>query len=122
MVIPSRDKRRPGRRAERGGVEHVVTEPAVRDPLKVRRLNRPAECTACSEPNVVRQDQQNVWSPCGRLHALGKIGRRIFHGAPDFSLKGWLGLWKHYLLGRCAIAPKVSMDIDKIVETRCFMM
>jgi hypothetical protein len=38
-------------------VEHVVSQTVVRDPLKVRRLNRSAECTGRSEPNVIGENQ-----------------------------------------------------------------
>src|SRR5262249_51556889 len=92
VVVASRNQRRACWRAERGGVKHVVTESTVREPLKVRRLNRPTECTAGSEPNVIRQDQKDVRSPHGCFDALRKIRRRIGHRATDFTLKGWLRL------------------------------
>ena len=62
VVIATRDQRRTRRRAERRRVEHVVAKSTVRNALEVRRLNGSTECTARSESDIIRKDQENVWS------------------------------------------------------------
>src|SRR5262245_39623528 len=98
MMVSSDDKRRPSRRAERGSMEHVVPGACVCDPLKVRRLNRPTECSVRAKPNVIRQDQESVRSGCWRCDSLWKIRGRVFYGAADFALKRRLGLRQYYFL------------------------
>src|SRR5271157_39287 len=56
VVVASRNQRGTGRRAESRGMERIETESAVREPLKVGRLNRPAECAARAEANVIGQN------------------------------------------------------------------
>src|SRR5262245_37369125 len=99
-MVASRNQRSAGWRTERGGVEHVVAQAIVRNPLKVRRLDGSAECAARSKSNVVRQDQKNIWSPFRRFHALRKIRRGVLYRAPDLALELRLRLWQNALLGK----------------------
>src|SRR5215475_5757116 len=79
VVVSPRDQRRTRRRTERRGVEHVVAKSTVRDALEIRRLNGSAECTGCSESNIIRQDQKNIRSARWCFDSLWEIGHRILH-------------------------------------------
>ena len=59
MVSPGQ-KRLPGRRAERCGVEPVVLETIRCEPLGDRCMTRPAEGAGRSEPDIVDENDQNI--------------------------------------------------------------
>ena len=43
--------------------------------IKRGRRDRTAERAACSEANVIRQDEQDVWRAVRRFDLLGKVKR-----------------------------------------------
>jgi len=100
VVIASCDQRGSGRRAQRRRVEGVVAEPALREALEVRRLDRSAEGATRAEPHVVGEDQEDVRRALRRLHTLREVGHRILRGAPDLAVEGSLGLRQDLLSGR----------------------
>ena len=97
MVVSSGDQRSAGWRAERRRVVHVVAQPAIGEPLEIRRLNWPAKGAGSAETDVIGQDQQNIGRTAGRLDTLRKIGRRILDRASDLALECRRGLWQDLL-------------------------
>ncbi len=82
-------------RAERGGVEVVVAEPALRERVDVGRLDETAEAAELREARVVEENQDDVWSLVGRR---GVRRGPPFHGvlvalrdlALEVERRGWI--------------------------------
>ena len=60
MMIAAGQKRRAGRRADRGGVEGVVADAFTGDAAQGRRVRRTAVCIGLSEADIVEQDDDDV--------------------------------------------------------------
>src|SRR5262249_32606514 len=96
--------------AQGSRVVHVVAKAAVREPLEVRRLDRPAKGAGRAEADIVGQDQENVGCPWGRLDAPWKIGRRILHGTAHLAVESLL---RPRQLTRCRhVGPGASGESD----------
>ena len=82
VVVPPRQQRRPGRRAQRRDVEAVVAQAVLREPRVVRGLDRTAEGARVSEAGVVDQDEENVRRVLRRLDVtrLAPIGLGVPEG------------------------------------------
>src|ERR1700693_3865747 len=65
-----------------------VTQALPRQPIHARRWDRTAERAACSEANVIRQDEQDVWRAVGRFDLLGKVKSRVLDGGTDMAFEG----------------------------------
>ena len=86
MMVTPRQQRRPGRRAQRGGVEAVVAQPTLRQPVGGRRTARPPKRGRGAEAHIVDEHDQHVRCPLRRqqrldrrvrgLGILGVIGRQ----------------------------------------------
>ena len=63
VMVAAGQQRRAGRRAERRGVELVVAQPALRQPLERRHVDRPAEGARLAEAHVVDQHDEHVRAP-----------------------------------------------------------
>ena len=77
MVIPPRQQRRTGRRAQRGDVEPVVAQAPVGHPRVVRGVNRTAERARIPEAGVIDQDQQHIRGPLRRLRVPDQVPVRL---------------------------------------------
>src|SRR5215469_16834990 len=91
MVVASGDQCGSGRRAQRSRVESVVAQAGIGESLEVGCRDRPAEGAACPEPDIVRQDKQDVGSPGRRFDTLWKIRSRVFDRPSDLAVKRRLG-------------------------------
>src|SRR5262245_31602358 len=116
MVVSSRDKRRPGGRAQRGGVVHVVAKAAVGESLEVGGLDRPSEGTGRSEAHIIRQNQQNIGRSRRSLDALRKVGRRILHGTFDLPSEWRFGLRQYISVLRRRSARERGRDCRRRYE------
>ena len=65
-MIASSQQRLTGRRAERRGVEPIVTEPIRCEPLKVRRLARTTKGAGCAKTDIIEQDDESIGGARGR--------------------------------------------------------
>ena len=79
MMVASGDERRPRRRAERGGVEVRVAQPALGDAIQGRGRDDSAEGPRRAEAVVVGHDQQHVGRAL-RRHNAGRPPRRRLRG------------------------------------------
>ena len=77
VVVPAAEQRRPGRRAQRGGVEPVVGQPVGLQPLGGRHLRRPAEHAAGAVADVVEQHDQHVRCALRRQQRLDRRERGV---------------------------------------------
>ncbi len=89
MVVPPGQQRRARRRAERGDMAPVVTQPSVGNAGEVRRLDRSAERARVPESGIVDEDQQDVrrtlrWR---RMSDEVPIGLRSVEGPFDDSIE-----------------------------------
>src|SRR5262245_33004235 len=96
MVVSSRDQRRPGGKAQRGSVVHVVAKAVVSESLEVGGLDRPSKGTGRAEAHIIRLNQQNVGRSRWSLDTLRKVGRRILHGTSDLSFE-WRFRLRQYI-------------------------
>src|SRR5271157_2199302 len=94
VMIASGDKRRAGRRAQRGRVELRVAEAIVGNPIERRGWNHPAEGTWCTEPHVVGHDEQHVGRALRRDDARWPPGFRLRSIALDDATKFRRRRWK----------------------------
>ena len=67
MVVPPGQQRRPRRRAQRGHMEPVVTQPPFSHPRVVRGVNGPTERARVTKTGVIDQHQQDIRGPLRRL-------------------------------------------------------
>ena len=79
MMIAACKQCLPSGRAERGGVEAIVLEPARGEPLKIGRLTRPSKGAGCAEANIVEKDDEYVRRSFGRTQRLD--GRKPVSGS-----------------------------------------
>ena len=77
VVVPAGQQRLPGRCAQRRGVEPVVEQAAVGQPLCRRSGARPSERAGGAEPDVVEQDHQDVGRSLRRQQRLDRRVRRV---------------------------------------------
>ena len=77
VVVAAGQQRLPGRRAQSGGVEPAVAQPAIGQPLRRRRVDRPAEYARGPEPDVIKQHHQHVRRPCRRPQRRDRRERRL---------------------------------------------
>ena len=98
VVVAAGQQRLPGRRAQRGGVEPAVAQPAVGQPLRHRGVDRAAEHAGGAEADVVEQDHQHVRRASRRpqrrdrrerrLRVLGVVGGQPGPGAVGHRQRG----------------------------------
>ena len=77
VVVAAGQQRLPGRRAQRGGVEPGVAQPAVGQPLRHRGVDRAAEHAGGAEAHVVEQDHQDVRRAGRRPQRRDRRERRL---------------------------------------------
>jgi hypothetical protein len=70
MMVSSRYERCTGRGAECRGMECVEAEPAISKPVKGRSPNWTAECTGCSEADIIGHYQENIRSTLSCRYTL----------------------------------------------------
>ena len=85
MMVPARDQRSAGRRAERRGVEIRIAQAIVGDAVERRRRNDAAEGRGRGEANVVGHDEQDIRRAFRRHDARGPIGLRLRRVEFDFA-------------------------------------
>src|SRR5262249_15959345 len=73
VMIATCDERGTTRRAKCRGVERVVTESIVSEPVKAGSVDRTAKCTARPEANIIHQDQENIRSTFGSFDFLREV-------------------------------------------------
>ena len=110
-----------GRRAQRGGVEAVVPEPARGETLGGRRPARPPERARRAEADVVEQDDQHVRCALRRQQRLDRQGtpcpgpwRRRWSG----RLPGDLG-WAASRACRSGVRSDVRSDVGRHHGSPC---
>ena len=107
LVIAPGQQRRPGGRADRGGVEGVVADAFVTQPGEGRGVNFAAKGPGLAEAHVVQQDDEDVGGACGQLVGFlaplvfgflqgrpGDTGRRHRREGQDGAVGrggGWIG-------------------------------
>ena len=79
VMVAAGEQRLPRRRAQRGGVEARVLQPARGELLEVGRLARPAEGAGRAEADVVDEDDQHVGRALRRPHV--SIGGNLVSGS-----------------------------------------
>ena len=77
MVVVAGQQRRAGRAAQRRGVKAVVLQPAGRQLLQRRHVDRPAEGAAVAEADVVDQHDHDVRRALRRLHLEARRRLRV---------------------------------------------
>src|SRR6476646_4117333 len=95
LVVAASEKRSARRGAKRGGVELVVPQSALRQPIEGRRGNRPAEGTGGTETSVIGHDQQDIRRTFRGGDGLGEVGCGFARLASDDAAELWLRDWKH---------------------------
>ncbi len=118
VAVAPREKRGTRGRAERRDVEAVVTNPSLRDPRVVRRVDRTAEGSGIAEARVVDQHQQNVRRAVGCFDVADRlpvrtraVERPVGHPAERFPCDRKLAsvrLAHDPLLSRSVTAPRVT--------------
>ena len=90
MVVAAREQRLPRRRAQRRGVETVVAQAVVGQPLRGRRATGTAERAGRAEPDIVEQYDEDVGGAVRRPHRLDRriTGIRVLGVEGDQSLAG----------------------------------
>ena len=99
-MVASGDKRRARGRAERRGVERIVTQTILGQLVKRRRGNRPAECARRPEAHVIGHDEQDVRRALGCGDALGEVRRGLLGRAANLSFE-WLWRTRQDFLRLC---------------------
>jgi len=77
VVVAAGDERRPGGRAQRGGVEVRVAQPRLRDPVQRRRRDDASKRAIDAIALVVGHDEQHVGRAPGRYNPRRPPGPRI---------------------------------------------
>src|SRR5690606_3300949 len=93
MMVPPRQQRRPGRRAHRRRVPLRVTQPHLRDPGQVRRLDQPAEGVPGRDPRVVPEHEEHVGRTRPRLRR--QVGRPVLLRVSDVQVDDPAELLRH---------------------------
>ena len=77
VMVAARQQRLTRRRAQRGRVEPGVAQPALGEPLEVRRAGRAAERRRRAEPRIIEQDHQHVRRARRRPQRHDRRKRRV---------------------------------------------
>src|SRR5258706_12977155 len=98
MVVASRNRRWPGRRAKRSGMELRIAQPGFGDTVQCRRRNDAAKRPAHAVALVIGHDEKNIGGALRRYDARRPpgfriLGRLLDHAA-DFRRR-----WRELITG-----------------------
>ena len=77
MMVAARNQRRPGRRAQRGGVKLRVPQPRFRDPVQRWSRDNAAKSAGNAVALIIGHDEEDVGRALGRHHGRWPIRFRI---------------------------------------------
>jgi hypothetical protein len=96
VVVTAGEQRRARRRAQRRGVEAVVLQAARGQPLRGRRLTRPAERARGAETDIIKQDHEHIGCPGRWSQRLDRreLGTRVPGVERELALVGPVRDWE----------------------------
>lgn len=109
VMVPSGNQRGTSRRAQRGRVEGVVSEPLVGETLKGGVWTGPPNMLLAPKPTSSVRIRRMFGAPFG-FHFLGKIGSRVHYGSSNLAFELRLGLRKNLCVHGCCADQEINKD------------
>src|SRR5215831_1392683 len=105
LMVAAGEKRSTSRGTQCGGMELVIPQTALRQPIEGRRWNWTAEGTSCAKTSVIGHDEQDIGGTCRGTNTFWEVWRRVTclaaNDAPELGLRhgkhsrtsGWRCAW-----------------------------